>query len=762
MDETRNGSKTRTRKAQAKLKNGAGYIIMRFCDSVKRPVITPLNAEYATLPNKPPGLKVELYEHQKTVVQAMLDIEDTREVFCEDAAKAIHDVEGPLRVTTSGMLLSEPFGSGKTIEILTLILCRPVPRATPHITRMAKAKPGHWVPYYEVKFAGKGVLIRPTIIVVGHSVVHQWIESIKKFTDLKCFVVSDFYKLREFKTLISTNKIRTYDIILVKNGTVTVDNKQNNMLTVIKEATEGMCWARAVYDDFDTIGIKIDIEKFPALFTLYVSATAEYNSRPYSTSHRRIQTVVQDKLLCTVFNVVTDPEFLRFSMSIPSIKAYEYVYNSINDKYIELIGEMGAKTIVEMLNGDAPAAAAKSLNMVTTSPADIFRKLMDDNYDTYIRNRKVYEYLSVVLPDLEELPRVANEDIDDSYYKKVKAGVKIDCISNGLLARIKTLYEKSLKRMTDAKITIDRVQSNIQDAECQICRLPLCESNVLIVKCCGTVMCDICGFKGCYIRHEYNYKTRETGMMAKCANCKAGINPLTDMVVISQGDSIDDLINANIVLSTVGSDINTDETPVEKPKSYSKMDALYDIVCGKVPQNRKVFDIHVKGLITPSVDVPVPDNAPRKVLVFANYNESLDVAEKYLKEKGVSFLVLSGTSAKKAETIERFRLGSYARVGENDNCQGINGGQDGNGQVGNDQVGNNVNKGDNDQSIQVLFINSQQNCAGLNLQFATDLVFLHRIYDEAIEAQVIGRIHRAGRVFNSSVHYLSYNNERIN
>jgi uncharacterized DUF497 family protein len=60
----------------------------------------------------------------------------------------------------------------------------------------------------------------------------------------------------------------------------------------------------------------------------------------------------------------------------------------------------------------------------------------------------------------------------------------------------------------------------------------------------------------------------------------------------------------------------------------------------------------------------------------------------------------------------------------------------------------------------VLLINSQQHCAGLNLQMATDVAFTHKIIDENVESQVAGRAQRIGRTCNLNIHYLFYQNEK--
>ena len=118
------------------------------------------------------------------------------------------------------------------------------------------------------------------------------------------------------------------------------------------------------------------------------------------------------------------------------------------------------------------------------------------------------------------------------------------------------------------------------------------------------------------------------------------------------------------------------------------------------------------------MNIPQVVNGSRKVLVFANYNETLNMIEDFLNENKILFIRLGGTYKERADTIVKFK-----------------------------------NHG------QVLLINSQQSCAGINIEFATDLCYFHKIIDPNIEAQVAGRAQRIGRTCNLKIHYLVYNNE---
>ena len=66
---------------------------------------------------------------------------------------------------------------------------------------------------------------------------------------------------------------------------------------------------------------------------------------------------------------------------------------------------------------------------------------------------------------------------------------------------------------------------------------------------------------------------------------------------------------------------------------------------------------------------------------------------------------------------------------------------------------------DSYEGTNVLLINGEKYASGLNLQTATDLVFMHKIMDRNIESQIIGRIQRLGRKYKAHVHYILYDDE---
>lgn len=723
----------------------------------------------------PEGFKshIELYPHQATVVKALVDVEDRRVVTVR-TSDYDEITSGEVKIETSAMVLSEPFGSGKTIEILAMILMRPIPKAYPthanSVTikveqprdRYRRGDKPKQLFRHEIvrKFTGPDALIRPNLIVVGSSVLVQWENAIKEFTNLKCFVVGDYYRLQQFLQMYQSGKVKAYDIILLKNGKVTgnfvlpgEDPSQirdyRSLISVIGKMTAKSCWSRVIYDDFDTISIPPGSGAINALFTVYVSATTKadpagkvpivkYNSILDAVRDRTIplNLVVKDKCLFTNFNIRNTADFVEASTKIPIINGFRYVYNNPDDNYIRLLGAMGeqdANNIMEMLNGDAIGTAAEALGIKTTSVADIFQRMLDKKYERYLHDQNVLETLDKVRKNV--LPT-----LEPHFEGKQHTGAELDAIRSQICKKQvpnPKYYSTNLERLIDeltvefqqAKeqdgLAINRVIDNIKEGECQVCRLPLEEFDTFIVRCCGLLLCDLCAIKGNQISKRYNYKLKAESIYGSCANCKAEVHPMTDLIFVDRNFNMEALLTAKgdekpaDPLPEVIDEVVEDDTPKEPEIKNPKLKALKAIILGNMPENREEISIKIPHLIQGKVDNPPPADHTRKVLVFANFNETLNLVENFLVEQGITFLRLGGTYQEKAATVKKFH--TYG---------------------------------------QVLLINSQQHCAGLNLQHcSTDLVFFHKITDCAIEAQVSGRGQRVGRLYNMKIHYLCYSNE---
>ena len=452
--------------------------------------------------------------------------------------------------------------------------------------------------------------------------------------------------------------------------------------------------------------------------------------------------------LGTLFTVRSCERFLKKSMMMTSINYMQCVYANPDDNYMRMIGAIGDKEahdLMEMLNGDAVVTAAAAVGMKATSIADIFKRVLDSKYDAYTSSKAMLDHLDKVQLIIEATnihpagTKHSTEAIS-AYRTAIKAGKtpkfeywseRLDDLIAEMIPEYKTIYD-------GAKTAIDRMMDNISEGGCQVCCMSTKDTPVFIVKCCGLVTCDRCGIRSNGVKFQYDWRTKKSHLFGTCANCRTQIVPQTDMILIDRKINIESLLLAtgtetgNTIEGEEEEDDGEviyefgDEYPEEdddvsikiEAERNPKVKALLRIVRGEKPDDAKKINVDIPMLLPGTCSIPKPTK--RKTIVFASQDETLDNVETKLSEYNIQWLRLAGTAHMMHESLEKFRTGDY----------------------------------------DVMLIASNRVCAGMNIEFATNLVFYHKLMDKNIEAQVVGRAQRIGRKCDLNVYYICYDNER--
>lgn len=686
------------------------------------------------------GLKTTLYPHQKPVVKAMMDLEMNRTFPLREE----YDVDNVYEVTTSAGVLSEAVGSGKTIDVLSLILLQKIPKVYPDIADIAMIddesryrSKSYFTSIVRRKFRN---ILRPTIIFAGVSVVDQWVSAIKTFTSLKFFTVFDVRGLQKLIDIMANKRVNNYDIVIVKNGKITrpvifpecikieVKNQSKSTLYIynVLANMRNFCWARSVIDDFDTIRLPHNAGIVNSLFTWYISSTKKImlnkvirNTQFTTTadmlmySNYNCGNIMKNNILFYNLNIRNNADFVRNTNNISSPKFFAYVFSNPNNQYMGFLGLMDnaeANEIMEMLNGDAVETAAERLGIKTTKVSDIFELMLGKQYTNYKKSIDVLEFIREVEPmQGKRIPMSENPDTEDTYKKSdlfIRRDIKYNYPNlKGLLDNTKEEYTE-IKKVSS--FAIERVKNNIKEGECPICSGDLNdeEEDILIVKCCGVILCSMCCFGTVFP------KGQQTG---QCSNCRSILN-LKSLIYLNSEFDLTKIVEEKLVDDEI---IHMDVP--EQKESYtprSKMIAILEIIKGIVPEERRSVDVSIPNLMKGTH--LLPDTPYNKVLIFANYDETIKNIKTSLYDEKISYWHLGGTHREITSTVSLFT-----------ECK----------------------------KTCVLIVNSTKHCAGLNLQTATDLIFVHKIIDPNVETQVIGRGQRLGRTSRLRVHFMMYQNE---
>ena len=655
-------------------------------------------------------LKTRLLPHQSIDVEAMIAIEKYQ-TYGYGSKK-----QGRKPVIKAGVL-SEPFGSGKTLIVLALI-------NSAHIPKNKEILPISNDYYYINKVITRSFhrIIKPTIVLCGSNVLIQWAENVKKHTYMNCYTISNVKQIRALPALIRSGEIDKYDMILVKNSTITtsinIDGFVDPNIKVSKPymqdcirnimVNEGVGCPRVVYDDFDIL----ELEKrapIPTLFTWLVSATHDhyygkhidikYSSKIplstildqayYGSSHIR-----SGNLLWKKVKVCCDPEFTSNCINTGKLTFFKYDFKSNITAFANMIEELsGKKEVKNMILGDAMTSAANEVGASTANVGSIFRIILREFYEEWYRLKMQLDFLNKIMnAGLQTNP--AYEYDMTSVESMVFPSYINDQISND----IKELHKKITQQKDKAGRSLDRVKSNLQTMECSICVNVLSGDKAVIFCCCGIVTCSYCCVNGCNFTNLQNPKGR-------CMFCRREIDT-SDLVLVSDTN----------LLSIIDEKCDTSYIHIKPP--LTKIEVIIELVKTHSTSYDRIEDcdpIQVPNILAGIIDLPKPLDCERRYLICSEYEETTIAAYDAIKTEGLPVARLIGTPERQKIILDSFRSGE-----------------------------------------KTILIIDKDHVAGLDLSYVTDLIFMQTMDNTELARQLIGRIQRYGRTNSGTVHLLSY------
>jgi len=681
-----------------------------------------------------PGLKTNLYLHQKTIVYAMLELENQRQFtqFTNGFTKE------EFQITYNAGVLSEPLGSGKTIDILSVICLSPIPRATPGIQYLELenvSKNSLPIVRYKLPY-----LLTPTIIFVSISVIKQWQSEIKRFTNLSVLTVLSVIELRTLFDAIENGTINQYDIVLVKNGRITtsvtlpnniplenINKVANPLIYSLIANLRQYCWARVVFDDFDHLQLLETVGMVHGLFTWYVSSTIKYIP-PAPKSHimpelasEILQTqcygtgqISKNLYLLFWLNIRNKDTFIQSVTNVPYPKYHLVLFTNPDDMFMSMLSSLednNLNNVIEMLNGNAIETAAADLGIKVHTVSGVFERILGQKYEEYITAGNIIAFIDYSLQNRHAwvpLPKHNHKSYDK---RDLLAFKEIKYAYPGIMEFLSHQKEHYLHIYNQTGMAIQRVKDNIKYNKCPICLEEFEQvDTVIILKCCNAIFCSKCAICATHLSKRQNQLNVDN-----CPKCRTSIT-IDDFICIGKEIQLDNIIEENFEMDREIELKIKEEEDLKKP--LNKFNAIVHLLKNKIlPQDERV-EIQLPNMLKGSAHLAEP--SLRKIIVFANYDETLDKIDNELKSRQITFWRLEGTAT---------------------------------------QIDNIVHQFEECQTPCILIINSHKHCAGLNLQMATDLVFMHKINDRSIEAQVAGRGQRLGRKSPLNIWYFLYNNE---
>jgi hypothetical protein len=584
--------------------------------------------------------------------------------------------------------------------------------------------------------------------------------------------------LNKYNIILVKNKDITGEFSFTENEILdsTVDGKKiRKIYNVVGTICRNLCFTRLIVDDFDTIGVPGVATAINALATWVVSCTRIYNDRKIwhnreyvdieglvHNSNIMYYDILNNDLLYNTFSVRVEDEFSKAYNLIGTLKMYVYLYkNGSGGKVVELINLMAGdkvSAIMEALNGDAHEEAARLAGIESNDINHILKSLLNDNFERVKEASRILElfkdYYDDILENINDLESMEdNPDPEDKYFtrKDLRQGREVQYKYPGLKQILEEEKAKWQEEYDICSKSLEKFKSSVEDNKCMVCCLPLDDPDetTCILPCCHEMLHSQCATMGCQFSKQYI--DGKYTIIGRCPFNKEHQVEFTKLTHIGKDINLNKLQSDNVFLESDEKkypdeqDFNNSE---DEKKDRDKYDGMIDIIRGVVPKEREDIDLQIPALMTGGSSLGEPryeknglgkymkykkyssnvksqimlwlgkNDIPR-VLIFANYDESLNKIQKSLTKEHIKFDRLGGHQAQLNKSISDFQTG--------ENC--------------------------------VLLINGTQHCAGLNLQMGTDLIFMHQVKESGLQSQIAGRIQRVGRECNSKMHWLGYENE---
>jgi len=389
-----------------------------------------------------------LYDPQATLLNAMVELENTQSLQILDHTKLdytqIDNIQDCNIYTAHSRygILSVKFSFGKTVLALALICAQKYPlnkstiypllsvfseteydqknRMNVNVRKIRNTRYNNFKPssaygfFPEVELDEDNIQLLPiTMVAAASSIIIQWEENIKKFTNLKYFIIDDVHSLRNFDKMIkystseenplNSKKIKNiydYDLILVKVGSVTGSyraiGETNKRVTSIRPIFDAIRVilkeykiSRFIIDDFDVIKLTGNDFLINACFTWFISATRRQSGiksmlceNSYFSAEEIIManleapaiTFTSDDVLSNVFNIRCDPDYIDQHINTTNVIFRKIVVKGNKTKLLQNLNI--PSEIIEMINGDAIGLAAQALGLEVNSIGDLIQKIM--------------------------------------------------------------------------------------------------------------------------------------------------------------------------------------------------------------------------------------------------------------------------------------------------------------------------------------------------------------------------------------------------
>lgn len=534
----------------------------------------------------------------------------------------------------------------------------------------------------------------PTFIVVPQNILSQWIEAVNLFFKKK-LKFKKFVTYEEMMALYKNTKMLfQYDIIF------TTPLQYHMITTTLNDNM--MKIKRVVFDEIDTISTMIQT-KIEADFVWFVSAS--FKEDRIGTYYSEVSPEYLDQVSFTC-----EEEFIRQQFPLEDPIVFKYV--SIN-KYID--------EILAPLVKDEELRGMNALDY-TKIKNDYFKRIPyhDDGALELVveENRMEIDFLKLRLEDMKKESKRLTEDLrSDGLFEEDDEEETTDPRMKMVKEYAKRLVEDE-KQLKEAEKQRDVIRSKVsKNRICMVCYQDIETKKIKIkngeveeekemnqifrTECCKTDFCIDC------VHYLFDVEKRVVEMKKREEELKEKGKIEKQKIEEAKERNFEEDFK----------DLKIECKKCDEKCEYSQFKKMRLI--RRRNKEEKLKDRTSKIQRFKEILQNQKDHEKKKYIVFSDFYNTFRFIKDTLDEMKIQYLELDGGSI---ETIDK----AVKEYREGD-CQ-------------------------------VLLSNSTFFGCGLNMEFTSDIIFMHKM-EKGTERQVIGRAQRPGRSQALRIHYIFYDNE---
>ena len=526
-------------------------------------------------------IKIPLKPHQLTLIKACRNLEDSTK-------KPITNIENDLvkELKTKFGIIGDVVGSGKTLTILGLIATK-----VKIENRLPTAESNGLVNYYETRINEMNVR-KNNIIVVPHTIMAQWEETIVKYTTFSYITISNKKTLQKFIDIYDNNEKfqeLNHDIILVSSTRI-----RDFIMLKLKNFDSLNTFSRYIFDEADALKIPSSIYTNSS-FVWFVTSSYKTLMNPKGDLYWRNQSGEYSEYYSSQRGFIystprmgglANPGFIKNMMvtisHLPSFykkylvlknkdsyvqeafKLEDYLLRTIKCKtpyYLNILGQNVSNSIIQHINAGDIKGAIDSIDCKKFNEKELIQGITHD-YEKRLENLQI-DY------EANQKKTYSTPEAKKESLKKIMG--KIISLKN----KISSIKEK-LTESTMCSICYDEIE------------------NTSVAPCCNTKYCFKC--ISTWLAQNKN-----------CPFCRSTID-FNSLVIVS-------------------------DTPVKK-----KVDELQS----KIDNLKVIIDRQI-------------GNPEFKMIIFSDYNASFDKIEELLDSYDLNYSNVKGNITRKLECYKKYR-----------------------------------------------------------------------------------------------------------